>query len=285
MRSKAIQDFAHLSDDALFAEVEAGATLCTTNAKRIHEDSRALVDLKRIAGAEILRLAAQEEASKVLILLDAVRCPRATRSSEFGRQLQYFNRHLPKGIYSQYCGLHPASFGEVRRWVDLERKDLYLDGPNGVDWIFYNDILRRREETIYVDYVANDDGAHYWHDPRRGDDFALSLAGLGSRADPVLRLVSALSDAGCFDAGALQVIADIWRVQQIDDDWSWHALRDINSKTLEEMKVGGLLKTQDQNVCSEIVNEWLFPLYGLDLGEDKVNKDDLREVQRNWWPD
>jgi hypothetical protein len=58
--------------------------------------------------------------------------------------------------------------------VDRERKEFYLDGPNDVDWIFYNDILRTREETIYVDFVEND-GQHVWHDPTVLDELRLPL--------------------------------------------------------------------------------------------------------------
>jgi AbiV family abortive infection protein len=281
VRVKAIQDLAQLSESALFTQIEHGTTLCVANAKRIHADCLSLVDQKRPRGAEILRLAAQEEAAKVLILLDAIRCPRATLPAEFARQLQYFNDHLAKGIYAQYCGLRPATLGEIREWVDLERKEFYLDGPNGVDWIFYNDILRRREETIYVDYVEND-GQHRWHDPQRFEDVGLLL--LMPARDPVLRLVNALNDAGCLVSAALEVIARIWRPVALDDDLAWSTLRDLNSKTLEAMQAQGLWTTQADEASGVIINEWLFPLYSIDLRRERVDKNQLRDVQQRWSP-
>ena len=282
VRVKAIQDLAQLSDAALFAEVEHGTALCVANAKRIHADGLSLVDQKRPRGVEVLRLAAQEEAAKVLILLDAIRCPRATRPTEFGRQLQYFNDHLAKGIYAQYCGFRPATLGEIRQWGELERKEFYLDGPNGVDWIFYNDILRRREETIYVDYVEND-GQHRWHDPLGFEDIGLLL--VMPVRDPVLRLVNALNDAGCLVAAALEVIARIWRPVALDDDLTWSTLRELNFKTLEAMQVQGLRTSQADEASGIIVNEWLFPLYSLDLRKERVEKSQLRDVQQRWSPD
>jgi hypothetical protein len=280
MRVKAIQGLSQLTDDALFVEVENGAALCVSNARQIHSDSLTLGDLERPAGTEILRLAAEEEAVKALVLLDAVRCPRVERSAEFSRQLQYFNDHLAKGIYAQYSWRKPHSFSEVRKWVDRERKEYYLDGPNGVDWIFYNDILRRREETIYVDYVENDSN-HRWHDPRSVDELGITLA---SARNPTLLLVSALSDAGFFKADALDRVAAVWRTQPIEDSLTTYELFDLNNKTLESLHASGLLKTNDSEVIHEIANRWLFPLYSLDLRKDRVNKHDLYDIQRNWSP-
>ena len=87
MRVKAIKDISQLDDEAFFAEVETGAALCISNARQIYSDSLPLDDLKLHAGREILRLAAEEEAAKALILLDAVRCPLACPQ---------FERHLDK---------------------------------------------------------------------------------------------------------------------------------------------------------------------------------------------
>ena len=76
MRAKAIQDLSQLADDELFVEIEIGAALCLSNALQIQSDAQSLDDLQRPAGAEILRLSAEEEAAKVLILLDVVRIDR-----------------------------------------------------------------------------------------------------------------------------------------------------------------------------------------------------------------
>ncbi len=280
MRVKAIQDLSQMTDDALFVEVETGAALCVSNAQQIHDDALTLDSLKRPAGTEILRLAAEEEAAKVLILLDAVRCPRTERKAEFSRQLQYFNEHLAKGIYAQYSWRNPHSFLDVRDWVDRERKEYYLDGPNGVDWIFYNNILRRREETIYVDYVEYDNN-HIWHDPRGMDELEVTFA---NARNPTLLLVSALYDTGLLKAGALRVIAETWRIQKIEDTLTTHALFDINNQTLSNIHTAGLLKSTEPKIIDEIANRWLFPLYNLDLRKDPVKKDDLRNIQRIWSP-
>jgi hypothetical protein len=50
---------------------------------------------------------------------------------------------------------------EAVTYLARERQALYLDGPEDVDWIFRNAIEQRREEAIYVYYIAIRD---YWHD-------------------------------------------------------------------------------------------------------------------------
>ena len=56
----------------------------------------------------MLRNLANEEAAKVLILLDVVRCPKS-RSTDKSRTLSYFYNHLAKRIYAQvYRGRNGA---------------------------------------------------------------------------------------------------------------------------------------------------------------------------------
>ena len=38
-------------------------------------------------------------------------------------------------------------------YLESLRTELYLDGPNHVDWIFRNEVLSDREGTFYVDFV------------------------------------------------------------------------------------------------------------------------------------
>jgi AbiV family abortive infection protein len=280
MRGKAIQDLVQLSDNELFLQIEEGARLCESNAKRLADDSTALDDLRRVQGAEILRIVSEEEAAKVLILLDAVRCPRARHEEAFARQLNYFNDHLAKGIYAQYSGMKPASFGEVREWIELERKEYYLDGPNGIEWMFYNDILHNREAPIYVDYTESD-GDHTWQDPAK---FCQVPFRLRAQSSAIFRLVSSLSVAGFLRASALAVIAELWRPIEMCDDFSWDRLRELNATTLDKLNQDGLLNPEAAHAHTWILEEWLFPLHSLDLRKERVAKTVLREMQARWSP-
>ena len=280
MRVKAIGDLAQLSDTELFEQVAEGLKLCFSNAAVMLEDAEVLATRERARGAEILRQAAEEEASKILVLLDAVRCPRATNPDAFARQLQYFNDHLAKGIYVEVSRWRPANFAEVRKGVDRERKEFYLDGPNDVDWIFYNDILRRREEAIYVSYVEND-GDHIWHDPNSyGKLGVISAPG----HSPTMKIARSLSEAGLFSAAALAELAFHWRAIEIEDAMRWMTLRSHNFSTLERLDRKGLLVEASSDCYAVIANEWPFPLYPLDLRKDLVKKDSLRAIQDQWGP-
>lgn len=281
MRVKAIQDLSQLSDSDLFEEAGNGASLCASNASTITDDCLFIANHQRTRGAEILRLAAEEEASKVLILLDAIRCPRRLLQAEFSRHLQSFNDHLAKGIYAQYCHLNFPTFRDVRQWIDLERKEYYLDGPNDIDWIFYNDILRRREETIYVDFVESE-GQHHWHDPNRLDRMVEPFH--MTPHNPVNILVKALNTSGFLEPAALEVIAQTWRPITIDDEFAWHEVRKLNRDTLQAIRQKDLLKTDDDQVLNSIANKWLYPLYPLDLRKEGVDKGELKQLKECWNP-
>ncbi len=82
------------------------------------------------------------------------------------------NTQAARSLYAEYYNLaSPSDLTEIQRYVDRERQTLYLEGLNDVDWVFRNDILRKRGESIYVDYVPYVDRVrdeHHWHstDPR-----------------------------------------------------------------------------------------------------------------------
>ena len=94
------KDLAQLTDSALLAEVAEGLGLVIENAGRLYASATVLADAKRFHGARVLQALSEEEASKDLILLDAVRCPRQP-SDRFAAQLGRFNDHLAKGLYAR----------------------------------------------------------------------------------------------------------------------------------------------------------------------------------------
>jgi hypothetical protein len=62
-------------------------------------------------------------------------------------------------------------------------------------------------------------------------------------------------------------------------------LRQLNVRTLNVLDESKLLRGRPDSVYRRVANDWLFPLYPLDLGETKIDPEELREVQRNWSPD
>ncbi|MBL9186766.1 MAG: AbiV family abortive infection protein [Opitutaceae bacterium] len=277
MRQRAVYDLADLADPEFFAELETGIGLCVANATRIMADVAVLAKDGRYQAARILQNVANEETAKAMILMDAVRCPRAPKEV-LVRQLKYFAQHLPKGLYVCVAEGRPCSFAEVQGRIERERKQYYLDGPDGGEFAVCNYILSAREQAMYVDYIVADE-SKWWHDPVTHhllvfgpDDF---------RPGGIFRMVSALHAAGCFSAAALATIADLWRCVTVDGAMTIHELRDLNEATLRALDAKGLLKAAGREAFGLIVNECPFPLHPLDLTQEKVNKEALLE-QRSW---
>lgn len=282
MRPRAIKDLSQLGDTEFFAELAKGLRLCLANALQLWRGALRLLAADRRQGFNILQLFVEEEAAKFHILLDAVRCPRQP-ADVLSRQLGYFNQHLAKGLYAWYYNWFcPADLAEIRHHMDRERKALYLDGPNDVDWVFQNDILRKREESVYVDYVAYTDSSrdeHYWHCPNP----RLLRIEMSRTRPKVLDVALALHGVGMSDESALAAIADLWRAVPMDDAIQWPALRELNSRTLKILEEKQLLRARPKAIGS-VVNDWLFPLYPVNLRGLPVDREDLRQAQRNWYP-
>jgi hypothetical protein len=91
-------DLLQLSRMDFLTTVAEGLPLIWENSARLWRES---VDLRQLGPSQsvgILQSFAEEEAAKVLILLDAVRCP-ASSKNEFGRLVKQLDQHVGKGIY------------------------------------------------------------------------------------------------------------------------------------------------------------------------------------------
>jgi hypothetical protein len=71
----------------------------------------------------------------------------------------------------------------------------------------------------------------------------------------------------------------------MDDSTKWPALRQLNVGTLETLEEARLLRDRRASVYERVTNEWLFPLFSLDLREGEVDLKTLRKAQRNWPPE
>lgn len=174
------------------------------------------------------------------------------------------------------------SLSDAREHIDRERQALYLDGPSDVDWIFRNDIERRREEAMYVDYVAIRDhfhDEHAWHcpNPRRLTMYVPVFK------PNVLRVADALHHTGLTRPDAIRIVAEVWR-KTTPEALTWLQVRDVNIQTLNRLEDEGLLRRASQETYATVANEWRAPLYPLDLRKIDVKPADLREEQEHWAP-
>ena len=242
----------------------------------LDETAQRLYSAQEYRASEIIRGFAEEEAAKVLILLDAVRCPPERRLDT----LKCFDKHLAKRIYALSCSFpNILSFGELGDLVAHERQPYYLDGPNSVDWIFTNSITTERERTIYVDYVRDiteTSGGYGWSAP---DDLGVHFGSY--RQSESVELCRALCEAGANSSDGLALIADTWRGFVPEKDTRREELRDVIVSMLTALVEGGH-SIANQPAESRIVSSWSFPLWPFGLHRKPSGKtvDELRKERR-----
>ena len=273
-----ILNLKQLSDIALYETLAEGMPLIVDNATSLDETARRLYRNEEFRASDIMRGFAEEEAAKVLILLDYVRCPRNWERRE--QVLKRFHGHVAKRIHAMACDFpRIASFGELSDLVERECRPWYLDGPNGVDWIFRNSISEKRERDLYVDYVrdvTDAAGAYHWVPP------APPMRVLSQYQAPnCVTLVRLLFGAGALSTGGLDEIAKVWRGFVPVPDTDRVELRCLISETLNRpaLRCGAIGKEG----ARFIVLRWPFPLWPLTMKEphsDDGDLDGLREERK-----
>lgn len=274
MRPRATAQLAQLSDVMFLNEVARGLGLIAAWvgdlerwATRLQEDEP--------AAAEVLRVTADEEAGKFLVLVDAVRCPRKLQKKRV-EQLKRCHDHLAKGIYAEVCGVRPLDYKEFLGYVHDLRLSHYLDGPKDVDWIFRNQIEARREERLYVDYLETDAGQDWWT-PATYDRLASNWSGVSLAVE----VVRALTRAGIATPAGLQVLAEVWRPLIPQPATSYTDFQKAAQRTIERLRAASLPHEDfSQQDARRLVDAWPYPLYGADLGKVQIDLDDLRAQQR-----
>lgn len=164
--------------------------------------------------AEVLEGFAKEEAAKILILMDAVRCPVKLLPSKLGTIIGWFYNHLARLIYADAVTWKPMHLAQLRQYVEPRRKAHNLEGGAG-EYILPNWTLYQRESGLYADIEAHEDDQLGWNTPT-GQVSALSWS-----FPRALRVVEAMSALGIFTTKGLKATSEIW------GKWSSLALRTI----------------------------------------------------------
>jgi hypothetical protein len=277
MRPRAAPSLASLRRPELLASLGEGMGLIAEHVATLERIAEQQEGPSASRAVEVTRVVSDEEAGKFLILLDVARAGfanQAVKREQLGRTAS----HIAKGIYARAVDIRPADFAEVLRYADGLRRSHYLDGPNDVDWIFRNEIEAEREETLYVDYVATDDG-NVWVTPQRLDDIHPRYP------SGAVELVGAMARAGFCEPGVLSTVSEVWRDFHPAPETQWSENRELNVATVERIPVKATDERLSDDDVSRIVNRWSFPLYEADLSKIKVDLEDLRQQQRNWDPD
>jgi hypothetical protein len=257
----------------MLEEIASGLPLVQESATELAAAAAALPPGHERAGA-ILSLHAEEESAKALMLLDLVRCPIRHSASRRRLARQVYD-HLARLIYAESCGWRPVSFAELRQYVEREREQFYLDGPNDVDYVYLNDLIHQREGLLYTDHVRWEHG-YEWH--RAGPPWG----GSATIFPYALQMVSALAAVGMFAFEALAVVDSVWDPLEMTDATQWHEIAALNRATLDRLDASGLLRENDDAVRH--VLEWPMPLYPLDLRMHSTDIEVLRQIRARYDP-
>jgi hypothetical protein len=254
-----------LADDEFFSAIAEGVSLIVENAQTYLRASEALAPHLPGRAVEHLRLTAEEEAAKVLILLDAVRCPRGANNDVLrSRTLGYFTNHLARGVYAWYASNRPATFDEACEIVEAALRDRYYDGPDEDEFECRNWILSHREDNLYVDYVE-DDGRCYWASPKE----MYAVVGQQVGYSMVMNLVESLWRLGCGTADGIRIVANTWRPIMISKSgfkqFEWLEYQKHIIQMLESLRLAGLSDHASDADSNVVVEGWNYPLYSLDL--------------------
>lgn len=268
-----------LPTEKRLTKIAEGLDLLVAQVVTLEGDLALLAEAEHWRGLDILSAQADEEAAKGLILLDFVRMDQGNDEA-LARQLGRFYNHLVRCIYAEMAQMSPADLAEVRRLIDSMRESHYLDGPNDVDWIFRNQLLARREESLYVDFIHDDEGDR-WVTPAANDTFMYppSMA-------PVRKLVSALQRLGVMSVGGLAVVAKHWSSIELQDETHWQEVSGINRAIIEELVDRGITSREATSEDAALaIESWAFPMGDLDLEILPVDIAELEAKRANWQPD
>jgi hypothetical protein len=231
---------------------------------------------KHPRAAAIIERQAHEEAAKILILLDYVRCPLSMSDRAQG-QIAAFYRHESRAIYAKACNWVAYDVEMLRGYVDSTRASHSVEGNVG-EWIIPNWDFYRREAELYADLTRVDTGAFAWNEPL---DWR-PVDGLLPRFEAsVLGLVRALGRLGFYNAEALRIFADIWRPHAFMSAAEGSELAErLLEETLTAFMEKGLVSDDATDAdLRTAYRSWPLPMYAIDVLPRDVPLEDLRAEQ------
>ena len=281
MKERQLRRLAELSLADRITAVSEGLELIARN---VRAQSGEIENIHEIAprASLLLKTLAEEEAAKAFLLVDYLRPPLGTSAEAVAAHLGRVYDHMTRGVYAFYYSTRPASFGEVKEIVEGERVSLYLDGPEGFEWIFRNQIMQRREELMYVDWIEVE-GEMRWQSP----DYRVRLEeGMPAPRSMIIRMLLAMEGNGLLKAGPLSRLRDVWSTKELSSDTHWVECSQANREFLNAVAAEGLEISEQHRAMVE--SSLLFPLTGLDTSTLRIDRRTLEEERdeavRNWHP-
>jgi AbiV family abortive infection protein len=177
--------------------------------------------------AAVLAGFAQEEAAKILILLDVVRCPEKRIADRISKLVNWFYKHHQRLIYAQLAEWWFDDLAALQEAVKPLRKDHDLEGNMG-EFIVPNSTLYRRESKLYADVEAYEDGTPVWHAPTVWHAPIVPASDFASRMPTIVQVVDAMAACGIFTLEGLAITSEVWGQLEFQDK---ETLRDAERLT------------------------------------------------------
>lgn len=260
-----------------------GLQLFGAHVETLDNDAVHLHQEGRRRSAEVLDGLADEEAAKVMMLLDIARAGWED-TSVLDRAFRAFRNHLARGLYVEAYEGRPFTLGDVRQYVDVLRRKFYLDGPNDVDWIFRNQILDRRESRLYVDLIADDEDRLTWTSPADRDNNELFDSRM-HRTSWIVQLTRVMRRVGLLTEQGLTATEEAWRGAELNDDTHWRTVAPLNAQVLrrlDQLQPSPPYPARDGRDIEYVIDHWIFPIAGLELTQADVKVEQLRRQQQEW---
>ena len=230
--------------------------------------------------AMVLEGFAKEEAAKILILMDCVRCPPKLVAARLNRIVGWFYSHLARLIYAEAVSWKPMHLAQLRQYVDQQRRGHYLEGHAG-EYIMPNWTIYERESRLYVDIEAYQDDALNWSSP--GDPY--SGHSFSSFMPPALRVAGSMEQVGLFTTKGLKALSEIWGSLEYRDQEDHLDGQKLTEQLLERLDSEGLmLDAAQQEDVATLYRDWQIPMYDLDFSLIEVSREELEAAQEaEYW--
>ena len=260
-----------------------GLPTILSSARSLWRSSRRL-EKKSPREAALLRILAEEEAAKALVLMDAVRCPGPLVASRIRKIVGWFYDHLARLIYAEAASWRPTNVLQLREYVDQQRKTHYLEGYAG-EYIMPNWCLYTKESVLYADIEVGEDEELRWSDPLR------SVLGSGpsfGKALPPKSLVhtEALEALGVFTPEGLRATSEIWGQVEFTDQVMRLKAIELGRQLFTRLWSKKLPRqyATDRH-ARDLIYDWQMPMYDLEFSRLPVTMEELesaREAELAW---
>ena len=209
MEPRALVQLFNISGAARTPVIAEGLPAIAEHVAVLTADAALLRESGRHRSAKVIELLADEQAGLAMMLFDIVRAEKIANDRLAALQRRFYD-HRARAIYVAAYEARLDDLVEAQRHVDSYRDRRYLDGPNDVDWIMYNELDHHRESSLYVDLVADSENRFElrWQSPRHS--VYAETTSMSQRPSRAVTLLLALDAIGVTSLAGVEATKAAW---------------------------------------------------------------------------